>query len=112
MTSGKSPASTAIRKGILLVIVPRSNNDFASNASGSHALAPVAIDKLKSSQATNKYERSATTTPRNKEPKTGSPTSLTNKMMSKNSSCNRCWEQRDRIFKALEPDGLGESYSL
>ena len=101
-----------MERDISLAIVPRNSDDPANNVSGNHALAPVAIDKLKSSQATNKYERSATTTPRNKEPKTGSPTSLTNKTTSKNSSCNRCWEQKDRIFKALEPDGLGESYSL
>ena len=96
----------------MLIIAPRSNNDFANNASGSHTLAPVAIDKLKSSQTMNKYEWSVMTAPQNKEPKTGSPTSLTNKTTSKNSSCSRCWERRGRIFKVLEPDGLGKSYSL
>ena len=95
-----------------LATVPRSSDDPANNASGNHALALVAIDKLKSSQLTNKYARSVMTAPRNKEPRTGSPTSLTSRTMSKSSSCNRCWEQKDRIFKALEPDGLGESYSL
>ena len=101
-----------MERDILLVIVPRNGNDPVSNASGNHALALVVIDKLKSSQITNKYARSVMTAPRNKEPKTGSPTSPTSKTTSKSSSCNRCWEQRDRIFEALKPDGLGESYSL
>ena len=101
-----------MEKDILLTIVPRNSDDPASNASGNHALALVAIDKRKSSQITNKYVRSVMTAPRNKEPKTGSPTSLTSRTTSKSSSCNRCWEQKDRIFKALKPDSLGESYSL
>ena len=100
------------KRDISLVIVPRNSNDPVDNASGNHALAPVAIGKLKSSRATNKYERSVTTAPQNKEPKTGSPTSLMNKTMSRSSLCNRCWEQRGRIFKALEPNGLGKSYLL
>ena len=99
-------------KGISLAIAPRNSDSPANDASGNHALALVEIDKLKSSQHTNKYVRSVTIALRNKEPKTGSPTSPTSKTMSKSSSCNRCWEQRDWVFKALEPDGLGESYSL
>ena len=101
-----------IKRGISLIIAPRNNPDPANNASGNHALALVATSKLKSRRAMNKYERSVMTAPQNKEPKTGSPTSPMSKTTSKNSSCNRCWEQRDRIFKELEPDGLGESYSL
>ena len=101
-----------MEKGISLAIAPRNSDNPANDVSGNHALAPVEIDKLKSSQLTNKYARSVMTAPQNKEPKTGSPTSLTSKTTSKNSSCNRCWEQKDRIFKALKPDGLGESYSL
>ena len=96
----------------MLAIVPRNSDDPANNASGNHALALVVIDKLKSNQITNKYARSVMTAPQNKEPKTGSPISPTSRTTSKSSSCNRCWEQRDRIFKALKPDGLGESYSL
>ena len=99
-------------KDILLVIVLKNSDDHANNASGSHTLAPAEIGKLKSSQITNKSVRSVMTVHQNKEPKTGSPTSLTSRMTSKSSSCNRCWEQRDRIFKALKPDGLGKSYSL
>ena len=99
-------------KGISLAIAPRNSDNPANDASGNHALALVVIDKLKSSQITNKYARSVMTAPQNKEPKTGSPTSRTNRTMSKNSSCSRCWELRGRIFKALEPDGLGESHSL
>ena len=99
-------------KGISLAIAPRNSDSPANDASGKHALALVAIDKRKSSQITNKYGRSVTIAPRSKEPKTGSPTSPTSKTTSRSSSCNRCWEQRDRIFKALKPDGLGESYSL
>ena len=101
-----------MEKGTSLAIAPRNSDNPANDASGNHALALVVIDKQKLSQITNKYARSAMTAPQSKEPKTGSPTSLTSKMTSKNSSCNKCWEQRDRIFKALEPDGLGESYSL
>ena len=99
-------------KGISLAIAPRNSDNTANDVSGNHALAPVEIDKLKSSQLTNKYVRSVMTAPRNKEHKIGSQTSQTSKTMSKNSSCSRCWEQKDRIFKALEPDGLGKSYSL
>ena len=101
-----------MERDISLVIVPRNSDDPANNASGNHALAPVEIDKPKSNQIMSKYVRSAMTAPQNREPRIGSPTSLTNKTTSKNSSCSRCWEQRDRIFKALEPDGLGKSYSL
>ena len=101
-----------MEKGTSLAIAPRNSDNPANDASGNHALALVVIDKQKSSQITNKYERSVMTVPQNKEPKTGSPTSPTNKTTSKNSSCNRCWEQMGRIFKELEPDGLGESYSL
>ena len=72
-------------RDILLVTALRNNDDPANNASGSHALALVVTDKPKSSQITNKYERSAMTAPPNKEPKTGSPTSLTSKTTSKNS---------------------------
>ena len=99
-------------KGISLAIAPRNSDNPANDASGNHVLALVAIDRPKWRAITNKYERSAMTVLQNKEPKTGSPTSPTNKTTSKNSSCNRCWEQRGRIFKELEPDGLGESYSL
>ena len=101
-----------MEKGTSLAIAPRNSDNPANDASGNHALALVVIDKQTSSQITNKYVRSVMIAPRNKEPKTGSPTSLTNRTMSKSSSCNRCWEQRDRIFKALKPDGLGKSYSL
>ena len=101
-----------MEKGISLAIAPRNSDNPANDASGNHALAPVEIDKLKSNQITSKYVRSVMTALRNKEPKTGSPTSLTSKTTSKSSSCNKCWEQKDRIFKTLEPDGLGESYSL
>ena len=101
-----------MERGILLAIVHRNDSDLASNANGNPVLALAAIDKQKSNQTTNKYEQSVTTAPQNRELKTGSPTSLTNKTTSKNSSCSRCWEPKDRIFKALEPDGLGESYSL
>ena len=99
-------------KGISLAIAPRNNDSPANDASGNHALALVVIDKLKSSQITSKCVRSVMTAPQNKEPKTGSPTSLTSRTTSKSSSCNRCWEQKGRIFKELEPDGLGKSYSL
>ena len=95
----------------MLVIVPR-NNDPVDSASGNHALVPVAIDKQKPKPITSKYERSVMIALQNKGPKTGSPASQMNKTTSKNSSCNRCWEWRDRIFKALKPDGLGESHSL
>ena len=101
-----------MEKGISLAIAPRNSDNPVNDASGNHALALVVTDKPKSSQITNKYVRSVMTALLNKEPKTGSPTSLTSRTTSRNSSCNRCWEQRDRIFKALEPDGLGESYSL
>ena len=101
-----------MEKDILLAIVPRNSDDPANNTSGNHALAPVAIVRPKSSQITSRCERSVMTALQNKEPKTGSPTLLMNKTTSKNSSCNRCWEQKDRIFKALKPDSLGESYSL
>ena len=112
MTLGKSSALIAIKRDISLAIAYRSHNDPANNASGSHALAPVATARPKSSRIMNKYERSVMTAPRNKELKIGSPTLPTNRMTSKNSSCSRCWEPMDRIFKVLEPDGLGESYSL
>ena len=111
-TSGKSYVSTVMEKDISLAIAPRNSDNPANDASGNHALALVEIDRLKSSQLMNKYVRSVMTAPRNKEPKTGSPTSLTNKTTSKSSSCNRCWGQKGRIFKTLKPDGLGESYSL
>ena len=101
-----------MEKDTSLAIAPRNSNNPANDASGNHALALVVIDKRKSSQITNKYARSVMTAPWNKEPKTGSPTSLMSRTTSKSSSCNRCWERRDRIFKALKPDGLGESYSL
>ena len=110
--SGKSYVSIVMGKGISLAIAPRNSDSPANDASGNHALAPVEIDKLKSNQITSKYVRSVMTALRNKEPKTGSPTSLTSKTTSKSSSCNKCWEQKGRIFKTLEPDGLGESYSL
>ena len=95
-----------------LAIVPRNSDGPASNASGNHALAPVAIAKLKWKQVTSKYERSVMTAHQSKEHKIGSQILQTSKTTSKSSSCNRCWEQKDRIFKALEPDGLGESHSL
>ena len=100
-----------MEKDTLLETVPRRNNPV-SDASGSHALAPVAIAKPKQKPVMSKSERSVMTAHQNKEHRIGSQTSQTSKTMSKNSSCNRCWEQKDRIFKALEPDGLGESYSL
>ena len=112
MISGKWSVLTAIKRGISLAIAPRSSSGFASNDSGNHAPVPAAIDKPKSKATMNKYERFVMTALRSKGPKTGSPTSPTNKMTSKNSSCNKYWGQMDRIFKALEPDGLGESYSL
>ena len=101
-----------MERDISLAIVPRNSDDPANNASGNHAPAPVVIAKPKLRQVTNKYEQSVMTAPQNKGPKTGSRTLLTNKTMSKNSSCSRCWEQKGRIFKALEPDGLGKSNSL
>ena len=101
-----------MEKGISLAIAPRNSDNPANNASGNHALALVIIDKRKSNQITNKYAWSVMTALRNKEPKIGSPTSLTSRTTSKSLSCNRCWERRDRIFKVLKPDGLGESYSL
>ena len=101
-----------MERDISLAIAPRNDNDPANNASGNHALAPVAIARPKWKQVTNKYERFVMTAHPSKEHKIGSPTLPTNKMTSKNSSCNRCWEQKGRIFKALEPDGLGKSYSL
>ena len=95
----------------LLIIAPRSNN--VRDASGNHVLAPVTIAKQKQKKLTNKYERSAMTAPQNKELKIGSPTSQMSRMMSKSSSCNGYWEEEtDWIFKVLEPDGLGKSYSL
>ena len=100
------------KRGILLIIVPGNCNDSVNNASGNHAPAPVVTGKLKSKIITNKYERSVMTTHQNRGPKIGSQTSPTNRMTLKNSSCNRYWEPRDRIFKVLEPDGLGKSYSL
>ena len=111
-TLGKWSALTAIKRGILLAIVPRSSTDSASSASGNHVLGLAATNKPKSKATTNKYERFVTTALQSKGPKTGSPTSPTNKTTSKNLSCNRCWELRGRIFKALEPDGLGKSYLL
>ena len=112
MTSGKLFVSTVTGKGILLATVLRNNDNHANNVSGNHALAPAVIDKPKLSLITNKYMWFAMTAHQNKGPKIGSPTSPMSKTTSKNSSCNRCWEQRDRIFKTLEPDGLGKSYSL
>ena len=112
MTSGKWSVLTAIKRGISLAIAPRSSNDFASNANGNHVPVPAATDKPKSKATTNKYEWFVTTILRSKGPKTGSPTSLMNKTTLRNSSCNRCWGLRGRIFKALEPDGLGKSYLL
>ena len=99
-------------KGISLVTVPRNNDSLANDASGNHVLAPVVIAKPKWKQVTNKYERSAMIAPQNKGPKTGSPALPMSRTTSKNLSCSRCWEPRGRIFKELEPDGLGESYSL
>ena len=96
----------------MLAIAPGNSNDPINNASGNRAQVPVATDKLKSNQIMNKCERSAMTVPQNKELKIGSPTSPMNRTTSKNLSCSRCWELRGRIFKALEPDGLGKSYSL
>ena len=101
-----------MERDTLLVIVPRNSSAPSSEDNGNHARAPVVIDKQKWRIITNKCERSVMTAPQNKELKTGSPTSPTNRTTSKNLSCNRCWEQRDRIFKALEPDSLGKSYSL
>ena len=101
-----------MERDTLLVTVPRNSSDLDSEGSGNHALALAAIDKQKSKITTSKYERSVMTARQNKEPKTGSPTSQTNRTTSKNSSCSKCWELRGRIFKALEPDGLGKSYSL
>ena len=101
-----------MERDISLVIVLRNSDGTANNASGNHVLAPVAIAKPKWKQVTSKYERSVMTAPQNKELKIGSQTSQTSRTTSRSSSCNRCWEQRDRIFKALEPDGLGKSYSL
>ena len=99
-------------KGISLTIAPRNSDDLANNASGNHALALAVIDKQKSRRIMSKCGRSVMTAPRNKGLKIGSPTLLTNKMTLRNSLCNKCWERKDRIFKALEPNGLGESYSL
>ena len=100
-----------IKRGILLAIAPRNNND-ANGGSGNHALDPAEIDRQILKKITNKCKRSATTALQSKGPRTGSPTLPMNKMTLKNSSCSRCWELRGRIFKALKPDGLGKSYSL
>ena len=101
-----------MEKGILLAIARRNDNDPVNNVNGNHVLDPAEIARLTPKTTTNKYVRSVMTALQNKEPRIGFPTSQTNKTTSKNSSCNRCWELRDRIFKELEPDGLGESYSL
>ena len=101
-----------MEKGISLAIAPRNSDDLANNASGNHARALAVIDKQRSRRITSRCVRSVMTALQNRGPKIGSPTSLTNKTTSRNSLCNKCWEQKDRIFKALEPDGLGESYSL
>ena len=111
-TSGKSSVSTVMERDISLAIVPRNSDDPASNVSGNRVLAPAVTVKQKSKVTTNKYARSAMTALQNREPRTGFPTLPTNRTMSKNSLCNRCWEPKDRIFKELEPDGLGKSYSL
>ena len=111
-TSGKLSVSIVMEKGISLAIVRRNDNDPVHNASGNHVLGPAEIARLMPKKTTNKYVRSAMTALQNKGPRIGFPTSPTNKTTLKNLSCNRCWEPRDRIFKELEPDGLGESYSL
>ena len=67
------------KRDILLTIVHRNSNP-ANDISGNHALAPVAIDKQKPKATMNKYERSVTTAPRSKEPKTGFQTSPMSKM--------------------------------
>ena len=99
-------------KGILLATALRNNDNLANNVSGNHALAPAEIDKPKWNPTMNKYVQSAMTAHPNKGPRIGSPILPMSKTTSKNSSCNKYWEQKDRIFKALEPDSLGESYSL
>ena len=101
-----------MERDISLAIVPRNNNDPVNNASGNHALAPAEIDKPKWNPTMNKYVQSAMTAHPNKGPRIGSPILPMSKTTSKNSSCNKYWEQKDRIFKALKPDSLGESYSL
>ena len=111
-TSGKLSVSTVTEKGISLAIVRRNDNDPVNNANGNHGLALVEIARLTPKKTTNKYVRSVMTALQNKGPRIGFPTSPTNKTTLKNSSCSRCWELRDRIFKELEPDGLGKSYSL
>ena len=100
------------KRDTLLAIAPRNSNDPVNNASGNHAQVPVATDKSKSNPVTNKCEQSAMTALWNKELKTGSPISLMSRTMSKNSSCSKCWGLRGRIFKVLEPNGLGKSYLL
>ena len=62
------------RGAISLAIALRNSNDPVNNASGNRVPVPAAIDKLKSKVTTNKYERSVTTVPQNKEPRIGSPT--------------------------------------
>ena len=61
----------------------------------------------------SKYKQYVMTAPQNKEHKTGSQTSQMSKTTSKNLSCSRFWEEEtDRIFKVLEPNGLGKNYSM
>ena len=97
----------------MLAIAPRNSNTHANNASGSHALAPAITARQKSKKITNKYAQYAMTIPQNRGPKIGSPILQTSKMTSRNLLCNKSSEEeKDRIFKELEPDSLGESNSL
>lgn len=113
ITSGESPVTVAVKRDTWLIPVHRNNSSHESNISGNHDPDPVARAKVKSKKTMSKYEQSVTIAPQNKELKIGSPTSQMSRMMSKSLSCNRYWEEEmDRIFKVLEPDGLGKSYSL
>ena len=97
----------------MLAIAPRNNNARISNASGSHALAPATLAKQKQKKTMNKYTRCAMTAPQNRGPKIGSPTLQMSRMTSRSSSCNKSEEEeKDRIFKELKPNGLGESNLL
>ena len=112
ITSGESPVTVAVKRDTWLIPVHRNNSSHESNISGNHDPDPVARAKVKSKKTMSKYEQSVTIAPQNKELKIGSPTLPMNRTTSKNLSCSRCWELKDRIFKVLKPYGLGESYSL
>ena len=65
----------------MLTIAPRNNNNHANKGSGNHAPDLAEIVRLMPKKPTSKYKQSVMTAPQNKEPRTGSPTSQTSKMM-------------------------------